>query len=616
MTDQEIQPLSRTLQLAAVVGLLVVLVTEGLGAARALASIPLALTWVGIGLATYLLRSRWWPLAAPVSGGSPASLAAPVLWLAVGVFLALTFITGFFGAPNAWDGLTYHLPRVERWVEQQHLGFWPTSVDRQLWMPPFGGYAILQFRLLTGGDRLAFLPSWLAYLGCILLSAHVCRQLGGFRGQAALAALVMATMPVAVLHASSVQTDLLTAFWVLCAASLVLGVWSAPEVARDWRHALWLAAVVALALLTKATAALALVPWLLLYAWALVRHGGTRALLRPLLIGLLAVLLVNGPHFARNLAVFGDPLGDPVARQFLRLEPWSPGGAVTNLIANLSLHLGSPWAAWNAWWTEGFLRFFERPLGADPVMLFPYFGGFRVQAYSTHESLAGNPMHLVLGLILAGTLAWLGRGRRGSVLLLWVIAGIAAVVLHGGVIRWQPYGARLQLASLVWLAPAVGLLVKRQIVQTAIVTALVVVAVPALTGNYLRSLIGERSVFLVPRGEQYYAERPGLELILERVATDLNEVGCRSIGLALGYDSPKHLLHRSVEQASPGMRIAEVAVRSPAARWGPVDEDSERCALVLVDREVDTVTLETDFGVQKSWSEAGVTLVLPGSPTP
>lgn len=606
MTKRGGQPLSRTIQLAAVVGLLVVLVTEGLGAVRALAPIPLAVTWLGIGLAAYLLRSRWWPLAAPVPAGSQASLAVRVLWLAVGVFLALTFITGFFGAPNAWDGLTYHLPRVERWVEQGHLAFWPTSVDRQLWMAPFGGYATLQFRLLTGGDRLAFLPSWLAYLGCILVSASVCRQLGGSRVQAALAALVMATMPVAVLHASSVQTDLLTAFWVLCAASLVLDAWSTPEVTRDWRYAVWLAVVVALALLTKATAALALATWLLLYAAVLVRHGGTRALLRPLFIGLLAVLVVNGPHFARNLAVFGDPLGDTVARQFLLLVPWSPGGAVANLFANLSLHLGTPWEAWNLWWTERLTGLFELLPGADPAALFPYFGGYRVMTYGTHESLAGNPVHLVMGLILAGSLGWFMRRRRGSVLLPWVVTGMAAVVLQGVVIRWQAYGARLQLASLVWLAPAVGLLLQRQLTRGFAAVALCVVALQPLTENYLRPLVGERSVFVVPRGEQYFVERPNLRPPIRRALTEAVQHGCHIVGLASGYDFPEYLLRRPVWPQLAPMSLPQVAPLSRSVRSGQSDAVPGLCGLLVVDRPFETIPPLQADSLRHQWTEYGV----------
>lgn len=581
MTEPGGLPMSRTLQMAAVVGLLVVLVTEGLGAVRALAPIPLAVTWLGVGLATYLLRSRWWPLATPVSSGSPASLATRVLWLAVGVFLALTFITGFFSAPNAWDGLTYHLPRVERWVEQGHLAFWPTSVDRQLWMGPFGGYATLQFRLLTGGDRLAFLPSWLAYLGCILLSASVCRQLGGPRVQAALAALVMATMPVAVLHASSVQTDLLTAFWVLCAASLVLGSWSTPEVARDWRYAIWLAAVVALALLTKATAALALMPWLLMYATALVRHGGIRTLLRPFLIGLLAVLVVNGPHFARNLAVFGDPLGDPVARQFLRLAPLSPGGAVANLIANLSLHLGAPSEAWNLWWTERLRGLFELLPGADPAALFPYFGGFRVMANGTHESLAGNPVHFALGLLAVVALIWAMRARRPSPSVPWFVAGVAAVVLHGLLIRWQPYGARLQMASLVWLAPAIGVLLQHHVARAAAVFVFVLVAIPPLTGNHLRPLVGERAVFVVPRGEQYFAERRDLHPVAREVREALLGTGCSLVGIRAGYDFPEYLFQSAEKEAAGSWRFRHLDPASASAHLQVADWTVRPCAILV-----------------------------------
>ena len=207
------------------------------------------------------------------------------------VLLIGTLSTGLFSAPNAWDSLTYHLPRVERWAEQGTLQFWPTSVDRQLWLSPWTEYAILQLRLLTGSDRLAALPSWAAYLGCIWVSAAVVRRFGGTGRQAALGALVSATLPVAILHATSARTDLPAAFWVLSPRTGARGL--ADSGARqDWRSAAWIGLAAGLAVATRVPPGSRSLPGSpgtrgLVASWTLALRGSLR------LVGILAIAILT-----------------------------------------------------------------------------------------------------------------------------------------------------------------------------------------------------------------------------------------------------------------------------------------------------------------------------------
>lgn len=275
------------IRISLTVGAAILLTTELFGALGILSAIPVLLAWTALlSLAVVRMRKDGFAIH-PFSPSKVPPSKDPVarfLWILVAVLLIGTLITGFFSAPNAWDALTYHLPRVERWAEQGTLQFWPTSVDRQLWLSPWTEYAMLHLRLLTGSDRLVALPSWASYLGCVWVSAGVVRRLGGTARQAAFGALVSATLPVAILHASSARTDLPAAFWVLCTAALVLEVWLAREEKHDWRSAAWIGLAASLAVATKGTVWLALVPWLAWYAGALWRAGRWRSLGRAALV--------------------------------------------------------------------------------------------------------------------------------------------------------------------------------------------------------------------------------------------------------------------------------------------------------------------------------------------
>lgn len=558
------------------------IVTELLGAFSLLSFLPILVVWV----LTAITLVRWGiHRQLPMPSGSMRDVVSrmPLLWWIVVCFLLATFITGFLGAPNTWDGLTYHLPRVERWVEQGHLQFWPTSVDRQLWMAPWSGYAILHLRLLTGGDRLAFFPSWLAYLGCILLTARLVRQLGGDARRASVGALLMASMPVAVLHASSVQTDLPAAFWVMCVASLAIGAWQAREVALDWRHAAWLGVGVALAMATKGTVVMAVLPWLVVYAWALGRAGGARAMVRPLLLGALAVLLLNGAHFSRNIDLFGSPLGDPTTRSFLQVSPLTPPTAVANLLANVSLHLGTPIPAWNDFWSTQIQRVFSHVLSLDVAATFQNFGQYRVMPFSVHESEAGNPMHLLLLLMLPVLVLGVGRvASRGATVLL--VGGLTGLVLHATLIQWQPFGARLQLGAMAWIPAVAAVLMQRPWLRLGLVTATVCAAVPALLQNGLRPLVprGERGVLTIPRQAQYFAQRPALRPSLDSVAGRLQHAGCTALGLGAGYDTPEYLVRVANRVHQDHVRLHYLEPASPSARIvGSVPVD-QMCGLLVL----------------------------------
>lgn len=598
------------------VGVLVVVITEGLGALGLIAPLPVAVCWamvIGGSLLWHHRRTGRWLPAAPAT--VPVSHLHPAWWV-IGVFLAVTFLIGIASAPNSWDAMTYHLPRIERWVEQGHLGFWPTSVDRQLWMSPWAGYFGLQFRLLTGGDAIAFLPSWLAYLGCILLTAAVVRQLRGDSGAQAWGALIMATVPPAVLQASAVQTDLIVGFWILVTLALVVEAWRDPARLEGWRLPLLLATATSLAFASKGTAALALAPWFVLLAVGLMRRRGYPALARLAVAGASVVLLLNLPHLTRTQRVFGSPLGASWSLDMLQLSPLTPGRVVGNVVANLSLHAGLPWEGWNTRLERAVLVTNEA-LGVDPAVQYRHYDGFRVNPFTTHESEAGMPVHMLLAVgLLGGMFVAVRRRTSPGDLLGFAVAGAAGFLLLLAVLRWQPYGARLQLAGLLWVPVLVPLVMRTARLRLAASVVLLVAALPVLLVATPRPLLGAQSVLTTTRSEQFARERPEHFAVVERTVIEAGQRQCGRIGLFTGWDQPEYFLSVVSRREGIPIRSEHFISTGPESRLTADGPTPDACILMLAEMlpGLDLSWVERHFRVIWADNLLAVLVRLPAAP--
>ncbi len=145
-----------------------------------------------------------------------------ILAASAAVIVAITTTVALISAPNNWDSLNYHLPRIEQWIQQGSLAHFPTETIRQLASNPAAEMLILHFRILAGSDRLDNLVQALAFAGSIATSALVARRLGASRNGQILAALYTATLPIAILEGSSTQTDLVVSFFLLAAFERLL----------------------------------------------------------------------------------------------------------------------------------------------------------------------------------------------------------------------------------------------------------------------------------------------------------------------------------------------------------------------------------------------------------
>lgn len=557
-----------TLLAALVLGL-----TELLSPAGLLARGPVLAAW---GLLTVATGAQAWRRGGLTRLGDDFRTAARAARGAAGFTAVLAglalaaLLCGLLYPPNNWDSLTYHLSRVMHWIERGSTAFYPAADPRQNYQPPLAEYFLLHARLLGGGDRFFALLQWSAGLVCAAGAAALCRRAGGGREAIRLSALLVATLPMGILQASSTQNDLVVA------AGAVLTVWFLLDFLATPRAsaAVWLGLAGGLTLAVKGTAwlllpAIGLAACLVPRAWT--REGGGAARRAGgVALAALVLVLVNAGIFLRNFNACGSPV--PAEGRKYRNAAMSPALLAGNLVRNATLHLGTPAPAVN----RALTHVVKAGLGGaanDPrTTLGTSF--YAVQPYALHEDFAGNPLHLLLGTGAFVLLA--ARGRRlapSPVLVVQAAAVAAGVLLFCLLLRWQVWGSRLHTPLFVLAAPvtAWGLARRWPRWPGRLGTLLVLYALPFALTHHIRPLV-PRAGTAHPGDERanlYFANRPELAADFRAAAGVLareGEGGCGLVSGAEDFEYPLWVLSgRSFRSVGPDDRDgpALVAVTRP-----------------------------------------------------
>ncbi|MEV0938850.1 phospholipid carrier-dependent glycosyltransferase [Micromonospora wenchangensis] len=528
--------------------------------------------------------------------------------LLAGTVLAVVLIelvVALLAEPNNFDSQTYHLPKVEHWVAQGSLEFWPTAIHRQVTIPPGAEYLLLHLRLFTGGDALHNLVQWAAGIGCLLAATRITAQLGGGRRAQLVTAFLLATTPMVALQATSTQTDLVAAAWAACAATLVLDGLRRRAGLTD---ALALGAATGLTALTKTSGLIAVGPLLLLWGLAQLRlarrpagdaadleaPAGARQVARTVggsLLVLLVAATVVGPFLARETAEFGHPLGPPRLRESIPMERHDPAAVLVNALRIGHTAFDTPLAPLRAG-TASAIMDGSRAVGVDPQDRAITFGRevFPVPAWYPDEDRVAFPLAGALALV--GAVVALARPRRvvpGRSGTLRAYAGVVvgAVVLHTAMIKWQPWGNRLLLYALVLAVPLAGLWVdavlrrragtgRRSVAAGLVVTVLATSAlagVLALSYGFPRRLVGAGSVFTTGEWDTRFLRRPQWADEFRWAASAVRASDARRIGLVQQNDNweyPWWLLLRDDDGRSPEL----VALQSVLPDRPPADPTS------------------------------------------
>lgn len=574
-------------------GTTLLLITELLSCGSLLTFTGVFMSWLTVILVLTMQLSRATNRSALAGKLFGEFAAGRQVWfsLAILFILTVTLVIALMAAPNNYDSMTYHMSRVAYWMQHRTVAHFPTHNTRQIFMSPWAEYAILHLQILAfGSDRFANLVQWGAFLGTMIVASLLAAQMGGTKFAQWLAALLVASTPMAILQATSTQTDLICSFWVLAF------VWITTKLvdADVSPTAQWVLAglTLGLAIATKGTAYIFCAPFVARLLWSALVRRNSGASLRGSAIMLGLVMALNAPHYLRNVRTFGTPLGDPAQMQMLNNTTHSPAIVLSNAIRNLSLHLQTPFLSVNEK-IEQAVNGMHDILGLDPSDPGSTWGGrYYLSTSSFHEDYGGNVLLFCL-MMASGMLLVTVKGPR---IFVWYLSCAAAgFILFCFMLKWQLWGSRLQLPFFMILTPVCSLIfsdlsaaARKFAGPLAIICALS--AQYWIFNNTSRPLLlteqnRTKNILINPRLPQYFNNRRALEVPLYYAMAKINSLGCDRLGLVLNMNSLEYPLVPIQKDIAPerNMLLQHIFVDNPSSRLASTSADI--CAILTIDQK-------------------------------
>ncbi|HSB65628.1 MAG TPA: glycosyltransferase family 39 protein [Anaerolineales bacterium] len=564
------------LQVILIMGAFIALQSEILGLFKLLSTPFVAVSWlvalllsIWLGVRIGWLKLGWARFQARIH--LPDRFTTLTL-IAFSFIIILLLVIVLIAPANTMDSLLYHMSRVMHWAQDRGLAHYPTGFTPQLTNPIEAELIILQLRLLFGSDRLASLPQWISLVVCAIGVSVGAKLMGAGRKGQWVAAAFAISIPIGLLEATSTQNDYVTAMWLIILAVFVL---AACQQDPGWAEILSIAAALGLGLLTKGTFypyAIAWGIWLMIH-W--LRQRKPLIFLRPALVIVTVVVVLNAGYWIRNISTFSSPFGSPKWLTSMTSATYGASSIPSNFVKNIFLNFATPSPRIN----QSVANFIQSAFRATD----PDVSSFQLDWRWNNEESAGSPIHLVLIVLAIGVVILLvALGRLKSQPIAWYsLAAFFTFVFFVLIAHYDQTGVRYQLPLLVIWAPVIGVLLSRMGEKWLAPLAILIffiISLPYTFFNTSRPLIAAKndpepfaihplpamgttkssSIFYATTSELLFINVPQMVDPLTQSAHDLRESGCTQLGLRIDSHDAEYPIWWSLHAPHRGVRIETI----------------------------------------------------------
>lgn len=486
--------------------------------------------------------------------------------------LGVTFFIAATAAPNNYDSQTYHLSRIEHWIQNGSLEHYPTSIPRQIAYGPLAEMLIMHSRILAGSYVFSQFIQWLSM--CVSLAGvfGITRRMGGTQFQCWLACAFVITIPIGILESTTTQNDYVVA--ALLSIFVYFGLGLAESSSDSLRLSATAWAALALSGIVKPTAYLIGSGFAAWFCFAMFLRSPGRAFISGL-VGLLLLALAFTPFAIRNYQTFGS-VTSPIA-SVTSSGSYGLRQTLINSILHFGINLSTDIPEVNKFTTAAITGLVTK-LGFEAVSSDIVMTGTTFSISSGparyHEDTAPNPLHAILiaaAFFIFVIRAW--KSPNWLEIFYWCSFFVGAICFVT-VLRWQPWITRLQLPLFVLAAPVCSLQVARRVQCKSFSCATAVIfffaGFDTLFFNAGRPLFSsgqEISYLKKTSAERLFLNKPGWLQGYQEVTSLVTKRGLSQIGLLLSGDDWEYPFWYFLNSSPGALRIEHICLAEGACNW-------------------------------------------------
>jgi len=345
--------------------------------------------------------------------------------------------------PNNWDSMTYHMPRVEHWIQNQNIYPYPTDNLRQIVYTPLAEYVILNFQILSGGDYFANLVQWFSMLGSLAVVSLCTKEFGlGYKGQF-FSVLLALCIPMGVFQSTTTQTDYVAAFFLTC--FIYFGYLTIHGKDRFLHTLFFMSSSLCLGGLTKYTTLIFSFPFCVWFAFVFFKMFPLKKIIITVFVLLVIASTIFLPFITRNLLYFQSPVGPESESQGMKNEKPGVINMLSNCSKNITDNLSLPIDSYNRLLHLNIDKF-HRLLGISPDDPRNNFGSFKYGVtFSITEDGVSSPLHTILFILAGLFLVFYKNLKNKKEFLIFYLCIVLGLLFFSLLFKWQPWGNRFFL---------------------------------------------------------------------------------------------------------------------------------------------------------------------------
>lgn len=338
--------------------------------------------------------------------------------------LALTgvsvIILAVLTVPYNSDSMTYHLPRIAHWAQNQSVAHYAANDVRQIASPVLAEFINVQVYILSGEkDLLLNLLQTGSYIADAYLIYAISVKIGCRQKLATLAALLFMTMPIAFGEALNTQVDLFSTMWMLIFVFYFLDIYEQKEIIFSREIAIkcmGMAIAFSLGYLSKPSVNVGMaILLIILFVHCIKKKTCWLDLVKIVLCTIPIMLILLFPEMLRNIYTF-SALGDPEVGEKQLVGTLRPNYLLVNMIKNFAYNWPNIYLYDSAKWMAEIVGIIADILRVDinDVSIAEHGMEYVMhQAPSYGHDTAINPLVMILATVCfgGGYAAYLQRQR-------------------------------------------------------------------------------------------------------------------------------------------------------------------------------------------------------------